>query len=125
MEDNSKYHFKIKTVQTAALRILIEALKDLLTDANLKVTKDKIKLSTMDATHTVLVYLELLSEKFEYWYFDDSCTEYVIGINLLNFFKLIKTTGSDDILTLFMEKNNSNVLVVQIDNSDFSAPPLG
>ena len=59
MEDTSIYFFKIKTVQTAALRILIEALKDLLTDANLKVTKDKIKLSTMDATHTVLVYLEL------------------------------------------------------------------
>ena len=118
MEDNSKYYFKIKTVQTAALRILIEALKDLLTDANLKVTKDKIKLSTMDATHTVLVYLELLSDKFEFWYFDDSSEEYILGMNMLNFFKLIKTTGTDDILTLYMEKEFSNILSVQIDNTE-------
>ena len=116
--NTEKYCFMIKTVQTAVLRILIEALKELLTDANFKITKDKIKLSTMDATHTVLVYLELLGSKFEYFYFDNSQSEYVIGVNLLNLFKLIKTTGTDDILTLSMEKKNTNILIVQIDNNE-------
>jgi len=43
MSDN-KYIFNIKTVQTGAIRILIESLKEILNDANFTIDKNGIKL---------------------------------------------------------------------------------
>jgi len=109
------YLFNIKTVQTGAIRILIESLKEILTDANFVITETGIKLIAMDSTHSVLVHMKLLSEKFEYFY----CSGKVnVGINLANLYKLIKTMTNNDTLTLFMEKNNENELGIKIHNDE-------
>ena len=113
--DQSNYIFNIKTVQTGAIRILIESLKEILTDANFVVDKEGIKLIAMDSTHTVLIHMKLLQEKFEYFY----CLKKInIGINMSNFFKLIKTMSNNDTLTLFIEKNNENQLGIKIHNDE-------
>ena len=44
---------EIKTVQSSAIRILIEALKDILTDANLVFDESGVKLIAMDH-HSIL-----------------------------------------------------------------------
>ena len=54
-----------KTVQANAFRTLVEALKEVLNDANLEFDKTGLKIMAMDTSHTVLVYLKLDSEKFE------------------------------------------------------------
>ena len=59
------YVLELKTVQSNAFRILIEALKEILTDANIEFDDSGMKISTMDASHTVLVHLKLDSDKFE------------------------------------------------------------
>ena len=59
--------FNIKTVQTGAIRILIESLKEILTDANFIIDEKGVKLVAMDSTHTVLVHLKLNSENFEHY----------------------------------------------------------
>ena len=116
--DEENYIFNIKTVQTGAIRILIESLKEILTDANFIVDKEGIKLIAMDSTHTVLIHMKLLQEKFEYFY----CLKKInIGINMSNFFKLIKTMSNNDTLTLFMEKNNENELGIKIHNDEKNA----
>ena len=51
--------FEIKTVQSGAFRTLIEALKEILTEANLEFDPQGIKVMAVDETHTVLVYLRL------------------------------------------------------------------
>jgi len=113
--DEENYIFNIKTVQTGAIRILIESLKEILTDANFIVDKEGIKLIAMDSTHTVLIHMKLLQEKFEYFY----CLKKInIGINMSNFFKLIKTMSNNDTLTLFIEKNNENQLGIKIHNDE-------
>ena len=94
--DTENFIFNIKTVQTSAIRILIESLKEILTDANIEFDESGMKISTMDASHTVLVHLKLESDKFESY----KCTKkIIIGVNMLNFFKLIKTIGNSDTLT--------------------------
>ena len=55
-----------------------------------------------DSSHTVLVHLKLKSENFEYYKLN---REIVIGINMINFFKLIKT-GNNDTLSLCIEEDN-------------------
>ena len=113
MSDN--YCLEIKTVQSAAFRVLTEALKEILTDANFEIDQSGIKIMAMDSSHTVLVHLKLNSENFEYYKCDE---KRVLGVNMLNFFKLIKTMGNSDTLSLYIENNNESVLGIKIENSE-------
>ena len=113
--ETENFIFNIKTVQTGAIRILVEALKEVLTDANFVIDQDGIKLIAMDSSHTVLIHMKLLQEKFEYFYCEKKIN---VGLNVLNLFKLIKTISNNDTLTLFMEKNNENQLGIKIHNDE-------
>ena len=57
--DINKYKLKIKTEQAGAFRILIEALKEILTEANFVFDDSGIKLMAMDSTHTILIHMKL------------------------------------------------------------------
>ena len=105
----------IKTVQSAAFRVLIEALKEILTDANFEFDETGIKIIAMDSSHTVLVHLKLKHDSFEHFVCKKKRT---LGINMLNMFKLIKTMGNNDSLTLFLEEDNESVLCIKIENSE-------
>ena len=113
MSDN--YSLEIKTVQSAAFRVLTEALKEILTDANFEIDSTGIKVMAMDSSHTVLVHLKLNADNFEYYHCEE---KKILGINMLNFFKLIKTMGNSDTLSLFLERDNESLLGIKIDNSD-------
>ena len=106
---------EIKTVQSSAFRILIEALKEILTDANIECDSTGMKIIALDASHTVLVHMKLEAGNFEQYY----CPEkQVLGISMLNFFKLIKTMGNCDTLTLYIEKNDLNHLGIKVENGE-------
>jgi proliferating cell nuclear antigen len=94
----------IKTVQIAPFRILITALKDILTDTNIIFTKDHIKIINMDKTHTILVHLLLKAENFEF--FNCKYDRIIIGVNMLHLFKLISSIDNDDTLTLYIENDD-------------------
>ena len=114
-ELDSKNIVEIKTVQSSAFRILVEALKEILVDANLECDETGIKMIAMDSSHTVLVHLKLQNDKFEYYH----CLEKKnLGINMLNFYRIIKTMNNNDTLTLFLEKDNDSVLGIKIENSE-------
>jgi proliferating cell nuclear antigen len=109
--------FEVKTVQSGAFRTLIEALKEILTEANLEFDSQGIKIMAVDETHTVLVYLKLQSDRFENYY----CPEkHVLGVNMIYLFKLIKTMGNNDSLTLYLPANNPNKLGIRMENSEKS-----
>lgn len=107
--------FEIRTVQSAAFRTLIEALKEILTEANLEFDSTGIKVVDVDETHTVLTYLRLYSDRFEYFYCP---AKYVLGINMIYLFKLIKTLSNNDSLTLFLPENNQNKLGIRAENAE-------
>ena len=107
--------FEIKTVQSGAFRTLIEALKEILTEANLEFDSTGIKVIDVDETHTVLTYLRLHSDRFEYFYCP---AKYILGINMIYLFKLIKTLNNTDSLTLFLPASNPNKLGIRAENAD-------
>ena len=113
--DYSNYVMYLRTVQSSAIRVLIEALKEILTDTNLEFDGTNIKVIAMDPSHTVLVHLKLDSDKFEKYYCPDKI---LLGINTLNLFKLIKALQNNDSLTLFVEKNNTNQLGIRMENGE-------
>jgi proliferating cell nuclear antigen len=103
------------TVQAAAFRILIEALKEILTDANFEFDEHGLKIVAMDSTHTVLVHLRINSENLEKYVCKKKL---LLGINLLNFYKLMKIMGNNDILKLYVTDENTCFLNIEIENSE-------
>jgi len=105
MDSNTQNNvLTIKTVQIAPFRILITALKDILTDTNIIFTKEHIKIINMDKTHTILVHLLLKAENFEL--FNCKYDRIIIGVNMLHLFKLISSIDNDDTLTLYIENDD-------------------
>ena len=109
------YILEVKTVQSQAFKILIEALKELLTDTCVEFDETGLKIVAMDTSHCVLAHLKLDASKFEYY----SCqSKLCIGVNMLNFYKLIRTINSNDTLTLFIESSDINHLGIKIKNGE-------
>lgn len=109
------YLLEIKTVQSQAFKILIEALKELLTDTSIEFDEQGMKIVSTDTTHSVLAHLKLDACKFEYYYCEG---KNVIGVNMLNFYKLIRTINSNDTLTLFIERSDINHLGIKMENGE-------
>ena len=84
---NEECLFNIQTVQSGAFRILIEALKEILTDTNLIIDSTGIKLIATDNSKIVLIHMKLQSVNFENYFCKGKIK---IGINMNNLFKLIK-----------------------------------
>ena len=114
-EDDNNYIINIKTVQSGAFRILIEALKEILTDTNIIFDETGIKLIATDSSKVVLIHMKLHSENFEHYYCQKKCK---IGVNMNNLFKLIKIMGNNDILNLYIDKNDENRLGIKIYNEN-------
>jgi proliferating cell nuclear antigen len=114
-ENYENYHLNIKTEQSGAFRILVESLKEILTEGNFIFDESGVKLMAMDSTRTVLIHMKLNAENFEYYH----CPQKkVVGVNMLNLFKLIKTMNNSETLNLFIEKSNENKLGILIANSE-------
>ena len=107
--------FEIRTVQSGAFRTLIEALKEILTEANLEFDSTGIKVIDVDETHTVLTYLRLHADRFEMYYCP---SKHILGINMIYLFKLIKTLSNNDSLTLFLPASNPNKLGIRAENAE-------
>lgn len=115
LESSSKYCMEIRTMQANAFKVLIEALKELLTDTAIQVSPSGFKIVTMDNSRVVLVHLKLDSSGFEHFYCDGTI---VLGVNMLNLYKIIKTVNSYDTLTLFVTRDNVNQLGIRIDKQE-------
>ena len=113
--ENDNYCILIKTVQSSTIKILIEAIKEILTDTVFEFTENGIKICTMDSTHTILIHLKLDSDKFEEYYCEG---KKLVGINVLNLNKIIKTINNNDMISFFMKKDNCNLLGIQIENAE-------
>lgn len=101
-DDN--YVLQIKTIQIVPFKILITALKDILVQTNIIFSKDGIKIVANDKSNTMLVHLHLKSEGFEHYYCKHD--KIIIGVNMLNFFKLINMIDNNDILTLYIRNEH-------------------
>lgn len=112
--NTEKYILKLQTIQANEFRILIEALKDILNDINIEFTPDGIKIITVDGSQTVLVHLKLFANKFESYFCKHKI---IIGVNMTNFYRLIKTMSNDDILTLYILENDISHLGMIFENS--------
>ena len=109
------YLLYIKTVQSQSIKILVESLKEVLTDINLYFDSNGLKIMTMDNARVALVYVRLIKDNFEEYYCN---SKNMCGINMIYFFKILKTVSNNDVLTLFIRKNSMNELGIRIENKE-------
>ena len=100
----------VRSVQVGAIRNIITAIKDILTDATITFTKDAMKIINCDKTHSILVGVTLNANKFEEYI----CIPEKIKIcaNTLHLFKVISTMSNEDTLTMYIEEADYNDGVV-------------
>lgn len=88
--------------QAKLLKSVLEAIKDLVNDANFDCSDTGISLQAMDTAHVALVALQLRANGFDQYRCDRNLS---LGINLGTFNKIFKCAGNDDIVTLKAEDN--------------------
>ncbi|CAJ0835033.1 4355_t:CDS:2 [Entrophospora sp. SA101] len=100
--------------QGLMLKKLLEAIKELVTDANFDCSETGIALQAMDNSHVALISLLLSSEIFATYRCDRG---FSLGVNLTSLNKLLRCAGNDDSITLKADDNSPETL-----SMSFSAP---
>jgi proliferating cell nuclear antigen len=112
---DSNYILEIKTMQATTFKQVVDALKEILMDVNLEFDETGMKVVALDNTHVVLVHLKLDADKFETFYCEKKL---YVGINMLKLHMLIKTVSNNDILTIFVDRDDPNNLGIRIEKPD-------
>jgi proliferating cell nuclear antigen len=117
--DYSEYTLYAKTVQGGALRALFECLSHIIHDSNITWEPDDgMKILTMDGSRCALIHLILEKDKFDEYYCQSKT---VMGLNMNSMWKLLKTAGTHDTITLYTKQNQPHELGIVINNSDKNA----
>lgn len=82
--------FEASFAQGSVLKKLVDALKDLVQDANFDISSSGISLQAMDSSHVCLVSLNLKEDGFEHFRCDRNMS---MGIHMANLAKILKCAG--------------------------------
>jgi len=126
--------FEARLVQGRVFKQLIEAIKDLVQDANIDCTPDELSIQAMDSSHVSLVQVSLRSAGFDHFRCDRSIS---LGFNSNNMSKVLKCAEKDDIITLkadddgetltlmFEAPTSERIADFELKLMDISNEPLG
>ncbi len=92
--------FEARLVQGRVFKQVIDAIKDLVQDANIDCSEEEMSIQAMDSSHVSLVHVTLRSEGFDLYRCDRGIS---LGFNSANMSKILKCSGNDDIITLKAE----------------------
>lgn len=92
------------TIQSHHVKQFFSSLKEQISDTDLECTPSGIRILSIDSSHIVCVHAELYASSFEHYQCDES---FNIGIDVMSVNKILKTIASGDILTLFVESEDS------------------
>jgi proliferating cell nuclear antigen len=98
--------FEARLNSAGLLKRVLDAVKDLITDANLLCTEDGIQLQAMDTAHVSLVCFTLLTDAFSLYSCDDTMT---LGVNTVVFARILKCADNNDAVTLKTSPDGSKL----------------
>ena len=88
---------------------IVDAIKDLVTDANLECTDEEISMQCMDSAHVSLVAIQLQANAFEQFRCDRNLS---LGFNSENMAKVLKMMGKEDELVLKAEDDGDSLIMM-------------
>ncbi|OMJ82399.1 hypothetical protein SteCoe_16944 [Stentor coeruleus] len=101
--------FEARLAQGMILKKIIDALRELVTDVNLDITKEGISLQAMDASHVALVTFMLRAEFFADFHCDKP---QALGISISSLAKVIKCAENEDCIVIRAEDNASLITLI-------------
>eukprot|EP00887_Chlorella_sp_A99_P002518 scaffold6.g2518.t1 len=101
--------FEARLQQGSLLKKVVEAIKDLIDDANFDCNSSGFSLQAMDSSHVSLVALSLRADGFEHYRCDRNVS---MGMKLANLSKILKCAGNDDSITMKSEDNGDTITFV-------------
>ncbi|KAM5545653.1 hypothetical protein V8D89_000691 [Ganoderma adspersum] len=123
-----------KLSEAAVLKRLLDAVKELVTDANFDCNEEGIQLQAMDNSHVALVAVKLEAAGFKRFRCDRPIP---LGVNLTSLTKVLKCAKDDDICTLkagddadilsltYEAKNSDRIAEYEMKLMDIDADQLG
>jgi len=101
--------FEARLLQGHILKNIIEAVKDLVNDANLDCSEEEVSIQCMDSSHVSLVAVSLQAAAFDHYRCDRPLS---LGINSGNMAKIFKMMGKDDQVVLKAEDEPDNLTLM-------------
>lgn len=98
--------FEARLVASNTIKKVLDAIKDLLTEATFDCSDTGIQLQAMDNSHVSLVSLILKSDGFDKYRCDRNIS---MGMNLANMAKIFKSANNDDTVTMKAQDNADTV----------------
>jgi len=89
--------FEARLQEASLLKKILDAVKDLVTDANIDCSATGMALQAMDSSHVSLVALELTAEGFASYRCDRGLQ---LGLNLGHMSKMVQCANNDDCVTM-------------------------
>jgi proliferating cell nuclear antigen len=101
--------FEARLINGLVLIKLVEAIKDLVVNANLDISSSGISLQAMDTSHVSLVALHMPPKLFQHFYVERNTS---IGLCLQSVSKVLKCAGNNDMITLKAEEKAENLHLI-------------
>ena len=102
--------------QGSLLKKLVDAMKELVNEANFECSSTAFALQAMDTSHVSLVTMELRADGFEHYRCDRNMA---MGMQLANLQKVLKCAGSEDVVTMKADDNGDTVSLMFESKSEF------
>jgi len=112
--------FEARLNTGSLLKKVLEAIKDLVSDANFDCNATGVSLQAMDSSHVSLVTMLLKAEGFDPYRCDRNQS---LGINLNSMNKILKCSGNDDVITIKADDGGDMVTFI-FESPSTSASPL-
>ena len=109
--------FEAKLPQGNVLKKVLEAIKDLVPNANWDCASNGLTVQAMDSSHVSLVSLSMSSDGFEPYRCDRNIT---LGMDTSTLSKILKCASNDDSITIRAEDSGDTVSFVFESQSKYS-----
>ena len=125
MNSTSKKILFLKTAYVIPFKTLTEVLSNVLTETTWVFTApdpknpDKfvgLEIATADTTRTIYIKVRLDAKEFQPYFC--KYERFELGICLQNLYKLLKSVDKDDTMSLYVEENDKQSLIIEIENED-------
>jgi proliferating cell nuclear antigen len=130
---------ELKTTQSSAIKIVIDAINSLVNDANFifypyfienedntdnditntkKSTIGGIILKEVNKTGKILIYMRLEADKFDVYKYNYNKKKLTLGIDINNLLKCLKCMSHFDTMTWIIDECDINKLVIILENNE-------
>lgn len=101
--------FRFRTTQVQAMKTMIEAIKDVVTEVNITFDASGVRVAAMDSAHVCLVYASLQAPSIEEY---DCAGAHVLGVNMLSLYKIVKTVAVNETLSMSYDPGTPELEIV-------------